>query len=117
MFGFLNKKKKRPTPYTHFNEEMDYVGISFDEMVEFDVKKIDKTIKNSINKHLKLLPNLSDVDLEKMHKVVTKSLDTRNDIRPDLKKKWAPDKQKILYSEATRLLDAVNEEIQKRKSH
>ncbi len=52
-----------------------------------------------------------------MHKGVTKSLDTRNDIRPDLKKKWARDKQKILYSEAMHLLDAVNEEIQKRKSH
>lgn len=117
LCNLFKKKKKRSIPYTDWNEEMDYVGISMDEFYQIESdEKFEKIIKKNLDSTIKQLPEISDVELQKTNDKVKKWLRREFDVAPELKKRWAAERQKIFYSELDRLFKAVREELQKRKS-
>jgi len=108
----IKGKKKRSIPYTTWNQIIEYVGVTLDEINTSDHEEFKKTIRKNVDDIIKKLSELSDDELQKMFKIVKEGRKVTG-----FTKLWAAGKnQKIYYSELERLFNAINEEQKKRKS-
>ncbi|MEX0655918.1 MAG: hypothetical protein WD154_00010 [Nitrosopumilaceae archaeon] len=119
MFEFFKRKKDKPKHDIKYDKKSQYLGISIREYVVTKPDKIEKMgekMRESVDKSIKNSKKKNDNDLKLMYEDVKKikreTLENEN-----VWSRWstAGDKAKILYSEYDRLINSLNEELEKRE--
>ena len=112
---FRKKKIVQSSPRGVMNTEIPCTGVSLDDLSNLDSKTIEKTVQKNIDQHIKNLHKLPDEELKDIREKVKRERTPRNSIKPEYRLLWAVEKQKIVLSGLDRVIEAIDEEIKKRR--